>query len=1128
MGFVNNNSGIAPVIEGCFRLLIFIASSVMFAIALLSLYYLADEFDNINLNPFSAIVGIIFGALVRFFQVTTMFFLMCDMTLITYKPFGRNYVRGRDKFIEIFRINRFLLLSFMMLVGVTVKSTSYEDHLHQQLASSSIQGVYRRLELQQQQTSLPYQPIPHNLRLLQELSAECDENGFNTAFPEDSEENDIIFDSNIVANVVMFSRVALFVVGIVLFLSITVLTILENRFNYSYGRITHQGGNEQSDHDRKESWTHPTWYDMHPSYLDYNQRPQDRLHYCLISLQPLAAFGLEISILIVGLRDVNFRSFLDTNHTGETTIQFIINHLAAMIMSFLLFLSVLKKALKRKNQIFHTVQYVMGVYLLCQASSNFLHFFEAIFIEKEEALSTNVFRRKTAVSVKVVDYSLLVIIASLVILLLPVLIHFIVFVALKFQSNEERTPRRRSNHRSLCVSTDGVRNGIQAIAKNATSPWKIYRAFHCLSLLCGVASIITASLSWGSPIASVSVLTGDAFRGLYDGVEKVEDQLEALADALSSMHRSLDPCGKSVDEASNTDDLLKKLSEGKNIEELFQECFDGKGNWKDGLQKGSDHETNCTELREGSARLDDTINVRDNSDPSQYISTNSNEAAVCPIPNFDEPEEPDNVDQTCENIQCGIFFGTMVTLTAASAVPFAGSGAVFAKVAARVARKTVLLGRRLGKTARTVNKKKGDLIKAARILKKVAGVVSSLALYAEYQFLWALAPVFFVGLFCIFIGFWRRTGLHDVGSSAVLTVISLILTLMNFGSFILSFFLIAYLQEILSLLPEELVVVTIKAEIGLSLLKASYGLASFSALCWTIFSAIASVLISFGPLSALNRLFYKRPSEGVNEEGGTVNQRAVRRATSDSVGGWVLTTFIVSIPVLWLAIGGLVRKDRAIVYGAWNNDDANNVVDAMRSSGVMGKSTEVMDEDVAAMGCGPVGQVVGKVAEEIFRAIQRSLPDFNISFNIMNGAAAAFLQALAGANLFNPFQPLLIFPSYSVIEWVVLFMVPLLCTLMLITGTIMMAVRPDSVVVPMIRSSLLSLIFVGVQMCISIGGLASVLDSVRLPFFEVRVEWGKLLVQALIANGICFIGCLALWFNAFLPISKLGQHTVID
>ena len=112
-----------------------------------------------------------------------------------------------------------------------------------------------------------------------------------------------------------------------------------------------------------------------------------------------------------------------------------------------------------------------------------------------------------------------------------------------------------------------MRNGIQAIAENATSPWKIYRALHCLSLLCGVASIITVSQSWGSPIASVSVITGDAFRGLYDGVEKVEDQLEAMTDALSSMHRSLDPCGKSVNEASNTDDLLKRLPEGRNIKD---------------------------------------------------------------------------------------------------------------------------------------------------------------------------------------------------------------------------------------------------------------------------------------------------------------------------------------------------------------------------------------------------------------------------------------------------------------------------------------------------------------------------------------------------------------------------------
>ena len=762
MGLVNNNSGIAPVIEGCCRLLIFTVSSIMFAIAVLSLHYLVDDFDDVNLNSFSSIIGIVFAALIRFFQVITLFILMCDMTLITYKPFGQNYVKSKDKFIEIFRINRLVLLSFMMLVGATVKSVSYEKYLNQELVSSSIQGVYRQLELQQQQTPLPYQPLPHDFRRLQDIHSECDESGFNTAFPDDSTENDILTDPNRVAGFVMFSRVTLFVLGTMLFLFVAILRILENKFNYNFGNITRCGGNEQSDHDRSKSWTSPSWYERHPNYLNRDQKFQDKLHFGFISLQPLAAFALEVSMLIVGLRDINFRPFLDSNSHGQTMVQFAITHLAAMVMSLILFLNIFKTVLKRKQQIVHFVQYVMGVYLLSQASSNFLLFFEAAnFSEKRKLKHQNIFHRKISTSAGEVDYPLLVILSSLVILLLPVVI-YIIFETLKCRrtcqsGGEERTGRR--NHTPFCDSfTDGTKDGIKAIAKNATDPWKLYRTFHCLSLLCGVASIITASLSWASPIASVSIETGSTFSGLYDGVEEIERQLNDLAEALSSMHLSLDPCGKKVSEASNTDILLKSsLKSGKNSKELFKECFDDEGNWKDGIQQGSDdghdYETNCTELQEGSKRLDDAIEQRNSiTDPSQYNST-TQELEVCPIPDFDEPEMPDNVDKTCEQIACGVFFGTMVALTAATAVPFAGAGAAAAKVAARIARKTIIFGKRLGKTAKTVKKTKGNVVKAARILAKVAGRASSLAFYAEYQFLWALAPVFAVGFFCIFIGF---------------------------------------------------------------------------------------------------------------------------------------------------------------------------------------------------------------------------------------------------------------------------------------------------------------------------------------------------------------------------------------
>ena len=499
--------------------------------------------------------------------------------------------------------------------------------------------------------------------------------------------------------------------------------------------------------------------------------------------------------------------------------------------------------------------------------------------------------------------------------------------------------------------------------------------------------------------------------------------------------------------------------------------------------------------------MDSTIQDRDGTDPSLYNSTFSAEEAVCPIPTFDKPEEPNKVDEKCENIQCGIFFGTMVTLTAAAATPFVGSGAVFAKVAARVARKTVLFGRRLGKTAKTINKKRGDVVKAARILKKVAGAVSSLSLYAEYQLLWSLAPVFLIAFFCIFIGFWRRKGLHHVGRSIVLTFICGVLTVMNVGSFLLSFFMIPYLQEILSQLPEALVKADIRSEIGLSLLQLSFGFASLSGICWTVFSALSSV----GTCCSCTHTHAGAGAGAGDDNGGTTtrannghhgerhssDERNIREkssssiteATSDTVGGWILASLIISIPVLWLAYGSLVRKDRAIMYGAWNNDDANNVVDAMRGSGVMGKATEIMGEDTASMGCGSVGQTVGLVAQKIFDEIAKKLPNFNLSFDLMRGAAATFLSALSGANLFNPFEPFLILPSYSMMEWVLLYIFPILCVVLVLFGTLMMLIIPKSPLVALIRNLIVNLVFVGVQACISIGGLASVLDAVKCKFF---------------------------------------------
>lgn len=1141
-----DRSGFKLVFEGCLRILTFVPSSVLFAISLASLHHLSEDLDFDGITSFSSIIATIFGTLTRLFQVISLFTLMCHMTLITYTPFG-DYIQSNHRFLQLFQINQDTIVSFFMLIGATVKSTSYEKYLSEQHWSSVIQGVSR--QLQQYQSLSNYQDITsaHDTRMLQTVSStECDENGFLSEFPDNHPRADgMIVDANLVAQVVRFSRIGLFVGGIVLLLFSLITRSVR-------GNDQHVHFNEHND----LSWTIETRYKTDGRR---DQAKWDRLRNFSVSLQPLFALSVETVILIAGLSGADFGKFSDIH---SALFQFTISHLAAMTMSLGSFLKVFMIALRRETQIIHIADYSMGLYLLFQSTSFFVLNLESTLKELE---LSSIFKDVT-------NYSLIVIILSLVITFLPIFVHFMSHMwkcRCTPQLDQESSP-------SICYPITGsLQDSIEVLVKNIT-PWKLYRVIHCLSLISGVLSIVAAVLSWNSPMASVSIETGTAFKELSSGVENIHSLIDSLSQSLSSMHQALDPCAKVVNDGSNTDDLLLSLEGGKDLKLTFPSCFND-GEWLTGTVDDVD----CDELQEGNRKLNDAIKRRDDQDPSKYNSTNTFEA-VCPIPDFDEPDEPNEVDQTCEDIQCGIFFGTMVTLTAAAAVPFVGSAAVVAKVAARIARTTMKFGKRLGKTAKTVQKKKGDVMKVVRILNKVSGL-SSLALYAEYQLLWALVPILLMGLFCIFIGFWRRKGLHSVGRSTAMTLISGILACMNVGSFFMSFFFISYSQEILSQLPKELVAVEIEPRIGLLLLQAAFGLASFSAICWTLFSAISSALITFGAERVTTRKTLKITksnenngietdskveTQGKREKSQAINshennnietnleektqgkrekskameshenneiatnsgvetivesKRSKRRPSlanyeTDTVGGWILVFFIIAISVLWLSFGAFTQKHRAIMYGAWNNDDANNVVSAMGSSGVMGKTTEIMDEDTSSLGCGPVGLAVGEVASAIFDSIENALPDFNIKFAIMSGAAATFVKVLAGANLFNPFKPLLIMPSYSVLEWIVLFAAPMLCVLLVFLGTCVMFVAPRSAAIPMIRSGLLTLISIGVQICISVAGLASVLDAINIPFFDIRVEWGTLLTHSMIANGICFIGCLCLWLNALLPI----------
>lgn len=626
---------------------------------------------------------------------------------------------------------------------------------------------------------------------------------------------------------------------------------------------------------------------------EQSEEPEDqtlgsRLHLISLSFQSLVSIGLQFYILVDGFdASTRLQSVL-----LDSQGQFVMVHVSEILVSVALLVTVVLGITKSKRQIVHTIQYAAGMYVLSSATSSIGPLLGRLGKTWGTASSS------------------WIPIVSLSMMLLPLLIH-LVFILFKPIASYHLPP-------------------------NLTN--KVCRILHCLSLLFGVAAILFLVIGWNMPIASVNYVPGNVFGGLSGTVTDVEQQLEHLVNALNDFHRRLDPCSKAVEMADNTAELVQGQGrESGNLNTTFPECFGDNVDWLQGVQTRSDGvpegeteaETDCTDLLDGTLNLTDAISQREDTANLQSDA----DYKTCAPYDFDEPDEPNEnsrVDEMCERIQCGLFFGTMLTLTALSGVPFVGGGAAAAKVSARVARKTVMFGKRLLKTANTIQRKRVNVGKAIRVMQRVTGVGLT-ALYGEYHLLWGLLPVAFIGLFCIFFGFWRRSGLQSVGETSAIAFIFMVLTSMNFGMLILSWFLIPYLDEVLGWLPSDLVEITLEPQLGLHLLQWACGLATLSGLFWSLFSAFTSMrtatdrVISYlcgccGLHTCLGceacaaneedtevRATNKQPGEGPAIE---------EQQNEDTFGGWALTAVFVWCSVAYLASTVLANKERALAFGA--------------------------------------------------------------------------------------------------------------------------------------------------------------------------------------------------------------------
>eukprot|EP00040_Diaphanoeca_grandis_P037026 m.239263 g.239263 ORF g.239263 m.239263 type:complete len:1168 (+) comp33741_c0_seq1:179-3682(+) len=1045
---------------------------------------------------FPGVVSLTFGTFCRIFQVAAAVLLMGETIITTQSPFGLQ-VAIQHGFLNALRLPWGYVVSCLMLITATINSESYDTFLDETRLDKAIEKTSAAL----------------TGHIFKESCDDVDD-GFPifdvTADTDTSEYIDNPGEGTsgmLVLEIFTFSKAALLCLG-----AIGIVLAVIDRIRSPDKEIEH---NELDNH----AWRSRRWYDDNMDKLELDQSKRTRARRALLLLWPLFSIGLQCYFLS-NRANQNGIDTLTNNGDNEEWFEtltdgaFYITHLAQLILAVLLAVNIIWCMTRSTVGIIHSATVLGAMFVLFLSVADFGPFMKSHLGDEFGDDST-----ATGVAA-----------GAVVLLLLPLVAQIVL-------------PNPKGGEGESCldpVTRHMIPDALEFVKKICTPSIRWYRAGHSLAISAGVASLLLAFLSMGSPMVSLDYSIGPAFDTLKVGVEDIEAQITELKTKLGEAAANLDPCVSLPPPAEvnkGLEGFLKSapFSTTKGLDEYEGEDYaiaDGDVSAAiDACAKpypgsmAADQQADCDALH-SSLALTEKFNKTGQAAPAEVKDTCSSEFFPETKP---DPESDRN--QQCDDIMCGVFFGTMIALTAASCVPFAGAAAVGGKIAARIARTVISFGKRLFKVYKTVGKYKNKVLKALSVLKRVASAAGKTALYPANGFLWMFVPLFIAALFCIFVGFWKRKKLRNALYTGGVSLMFGTLSCINLGLFLASFAVVPAVTEILSNVPEALVVFTVNEETGMRFLQGSLACATFSCTYWALATASEATLRMLKLVFTCGRYGRKKHDDdnsGSGHRGGSSGS-GHRDGSSDSVfhskrsvGGW-LVAILILVPGLIMTHTAYVKQQRAVVFGAWNNDDANNVMDALQSSGVLGKSTEILDDDTSSMGCGPVGLAVQAIGAAVFAGIKAALPNFNLAFVNMREAAESFVAAVASSitDINNPFKPIDLSIPWNRMEFVILFTVPLLACALIFIGCLVALFLPHYVrVLDFCRTQIFSIAITGLQFVLAIVGVAMMLDSIKVPFFELRVEWGQGATSAIVLCFLCIISSFSLNVNVLLPVGN--------
>jgi len=521
--------------------------------------------------------------------------------------------------------------------------------------------------------------------------------------------------------------------------------------------------------------------------------------------------------------------------------------------------------------------------------------------------------------------------------------------------------------------------------------------------------------------------------------------------------------------------------------------------------------------------------------------------------------------EMCEDIACGAIIAVMAAATAASFIPFIGGAISFSvKTLGKIAWQLFKLIRKYAKQFLRFNRRRRQFRTKRRLLAKLingAKTASSLGIKATQNLIYPFVPLFLVGFFAVFVGFWKRTDVGNLRGSFAGLLLGLLVA--NIIVMVLVRYIPIIANELANALPSTLLKIKFHTKDGWKWMEyASYAstiscLFWFVALLMNLLSDVYNFVIGDDDDDEETNESPKETRAPKKEEVELTEIKMELKEPQLRVPRWrrKSNAFIRGNPfvdrfndaftrddnmsstawvsnLLWIVPAGLIA-----LIALMNNEQVFNASATIQSNifgaasdlegekGGQEYSMELKDSSEGKLNiCELVGQSVKIIVDAAARAVGSVIMEsidliknwYDLAFHYLETFISELVD-LPNLDLVGDSNQIILFVVYGCP--IAAFMIALFGVFTsLLPRRVSLVIRLGGLLdLDLLHTFLYFLGFTGLTVSLSIYGIAAVITSLKVPFFTIQLETTSVIINSVVCNILVLVSFANHTFNRIVP-----------